>query len=335
MTNTVALTVPEIHQLAQDALLANGCDASNANAIATTVSTAERDGSESHGLFRIPGYIGSMRSGKVNGKANPNHNILTPVIIQMDGDNGYTPLAIERGVPLLADAAKIYGIAAMPIVNTYHFAALWPETEALAQHGLVGMAFTAYKPKVAPAGAKEALFGTNPISVAWPRPGNTPWVFDMATSSRALGDIQIAARDGHTVPTGTGLDSQGNPTTDPTAIANGGVILPFGGHKGSAIATMVELFAAGLTGEQFSFEAGESDIEDGGPARGGELLIAMSPGIISGTSADNHCESFFQRLESLDGVRLPGQRRHKNRNNNGPRSINAALVKQIRDLCHT
>ena len=170
MTDTVAMTVEEIHQLAKQVLSANGCDEANANAIATTVSTAERDGSESHGLFRIPGYVGSMRSGKVNGSANPQHEAVTPAVIRMNGDNGYTPLAIERGIPLLAESAKTCGIAAMSIVNTYHFAALWPETEALAEHGLVGMAFTAYKPKVAPAGAKEALFGTNPVSVAWPRP---------------------------------------------------------------------------------------------------------------------------------------------------------------------
>ena len=243
MTDTTALSVNEIHQLALQVLKANGCDDANASAIATTVSSAERDGSESHGLFRIPGYVASLKSGKVNGKSNPIHEAVTPAVIRMNGDNGYTPLAIERGVPLLAEAAKTFGIAAMPITNTYHFAALWPETESLAQHQLVGMAFTAYKPKVAPAGATEALFGTNPISVAWPRPGQPPWVFDMATSSRALGDIQIAARDGHDVPIGTGLDSEGKPTADPAKIANGGVILPFGGHKGSAIATMVELFA--------------------------------------------------------------------------------------------
>jgi len=324
MTDTVAMTVEEIHQLAKQVLSANGCDEANANAIATTVSTAERDGSESHGLFRIPGYVGSMRSGKVNGSANPQHEAVTPAVIRMNGDNGYTPLAIERGIPLLAESAKTCGIAAMSIVNTYHFAALWPETEALAEHGLVGMAFTAYKPKVAPAGAKEAL-------------DKTPWVFDMATSSRALGDIQIAARDGHDVPIGTGLDSNGNPTTDPAQIANGGVLLPFGGHKGSAIATMVELFAAGLTGEQFSFEAGETDIEDGGPARGGELLLALSPAIIAdggitGSSWQSHCDAFFDRLNGLEGVRLPGQRRHSNRNEKRPRQVNAGLLEQIRLL---
>ena len=331
-SETTALTVDEIHELALQVLKANHCDDANAAAIANTVSTAERDGSESHGLFRIPGYIASIRSGKVNGKANPTAETITPAVIRMNADNGYTPLAIERGVPLLAEAAKTYGIAAMPITNTYHFAALWPETEGLAALELVGMAFTAYKPKVAPAGAKEALFGTNPISVAWPRPGFAPWVFDMATAARALGDIQIAARDGHSVPVGTGLDSEGNETTDPAKIANGGVILPFGGHKGSAIATMVELFAAGLTGEQFSFEAGETDIEDGGPARGGELLLAMSPAIIAGEGWEAHCESFFSKLSGLDGVRLPGQRRHANRKDKGPRQINTGLLDQIREL---
>ena len=95
---------------------------------------------------------------------------------------------------------------------------------------------------------------------------------------------------------------------------------------------MVELFAAGLTGEQFSFEAGETDIEDGGPARGGELLLAMSPNIIAGENWQSHCESFFEKLSGLDGVRLPGQRRHQNRDCENPSNINTALLEQIRAL---
>ena len=92
------------------------------------------------------------------------------------------------------------------------------------------------------------------------------------------------------------------------------------------------LFAAGLTGEQFSFEAGESDIEDGGPARGGELLLAMSPNLIAGSDWESHCESFFTRLSDLDGVRLPGQRRHHNRQDTGTRKINANLLRDIKQL---
>ena len=100
---------------------------------------------------------------------------------------------------------------------------------------------------------------------------------------------------------------------------------------------MVELFAAGLTGEQFSFEAGETDVEDGGPARGGELLLALSPAIIAdggiaGADWQAHCETFFARLTGLNGVRLPGQRRHQNRHNKQPRQVNAGLLDQIRQL---
>jgi len=329
---TTNLTVEQIHHLATDVLRTNGCDEANAAAIATTISTAERDGSESHGLFRLPGYVGSIASGKVNGAANPQPETVTPAVIRMQGDGGYTPLAIDRGVPLLASAAQTFGIAAMPIVNTFHFAALWPETEALSEHGLVGLAFTAYKPRVAPAGARQALFGTNPISMSWPRPGGPPWVFDMATAAKALGDLQIAARDGHAVPPGTGLDADGQPTTDPARIVDGGVILPFGGYKGSAIVTMVELMAAGMTGEQFSFEAEETDQEDGGPARGGELLLAMAPEIVAGSGWEAHCEGFFDRLTAMEGIRVPGQRRHTNRSDAGTRSINTQLLETINQL---
>ena len=186
-------------------------------------------------------------------------------------------------------------------------------------------------PMVAPAGSAEKLFGTNPISFAWPRPGRDPVCYDMATAAMAMGDIQIAARDGKEVPPGTGLDSDGNATTDPAKIA-AGVVLPFGGYKGSAIALMVELLAAGLTGEQFSYEAKENDNGDGGPPRGGEMVIALSPELIAGPGWPEHVEAFMDRLTSLKGVRVPGARRHKNRLDTGPRNINKALVETIRGL---
>jgi delta1-piperideine-2-carboxylate reductase len=133
------------------------------------------------------------------------------------------------------------------------------------------------------------------------------------------------------VPPGTGLDAEGKPSTDPNKIM-AGVLLPFGGYKGSLISMMVELLSAGLTGEQFSFEATENDNHDGGPARGGELVIGLSPQIIAGVGWEKHVEQFVAKLESLDGVRLPGARRHKNRKDPGPRDINATLVDVIKDL---
>jgi delta1-piperideine-2-carboxylate reductase len=133
------------------------------------------------------------------------------------------------------------------------------------------------------------------------------------------------------VPPGTGLDSDGKPSTDPAAIAKG-VLLPFGGYKGSAIALMVELLAAGLTGEQFSYEARETDNNDGGPPRGGEIIIGMSPDIIAGANWQDHVESFIQKMTSLKGVRMPGARRHKNRLDTGPRQINLALIDTIQQM---
>ena len=329
--STRDLSLDEIYSLAKNVMLANGCDAANAEALADIICRAERDGSHSHGLFRVPGYVKALRSGKVDGKAKPTIKHLTPAVIQVDGHGCFAPLAQAVGLPALAEATEKIGIAALSLVGVHHFAALWPETEYLADRGFVGIACTAYMPAVAPAGSNEALFGTNPLSFAWPRPGHNPVVYDMATASMAMGDVQIAARDGREVPLGTGLDANGQPTTDPAAIAKG-VLLPFGGYKGSAIAMMVELLAAGMTGEQFSFEARDTDNKDGGPPRGGEMIIGMSPAIIAGEGWQDHVEGFVQKLSNIDGVRMPGARRHKNRMDKGPRPINLALIETINSL---
>ncbi len=329
---TTTLTLEEIYNLAYTSLLNNGCDEYNAESVSSTVTNAERDGSVSHGLFRIPGYVASLKSKKVKGNARPSNHFLTQNAIRVDGDYGFAPIAIKVGLPSLIDTTNKHGVGVLTITNTHHFAALWHETEALAENNLIGIACTAYKPSVAPAGAKKPLFGTNPISFAWPRKNNTPVVYDMATSTMAMGEVQVAARDGHKVPFGTGLNKQGEKTDDPSEIANGGVLLTFGDYKGSAIAMMIELLAAGLVGDLFSFEAKEEDNNDGGPARGGEFIMAFSPELIAGKNWNEHAEAFFEQMKSLDGVRLPGERRHKNRNDKGPRQINSELVKKIISL---
>lgn len=332
MTET-RLSLGEIHGLALECLQAYGADEANAGAVAETVTKAERDGAHSHGLFRLPGYVASLKSGKVNGKAEPKLTRVTSSVLQVDGDGGYAPLAHKLGCPALAEAAKSEGIAALALIRTFHFAALWPEVEALAEQGVAGFACTAYKPSVAPAGARQPLYGTNPIAFAWPREGRDPLVFDMATAAKAMGEIKIAAREGQEVPLGTGLDAKGNPTTDPKLIEKG-VLLPFGGYKGSAIAMMVELLAGALIGERFSFEAAEADNNDGGPPRGGEFLFALSPEVLAGSGWQAHAEAFFGRYEALDGARLPGARRHAARERTTREGclVNSALLQQIRDL---
>ncbi len=198
--NTTSLELNKIYDLAYNVLKKHGCDEFNADLVATTVTHAERDGSVSHGLFRIPGYVSSLKSKKVNGVSRPSNKFLTQNAIRVEGDLGFAPVAIRVGLPELVKTTNKHGVGVLTITNTHHFAALWHETEFLAENNLIGIACTAYKPSVAPAGAKKPLFGTNPISFSWPRKNDTPVVFDMATSTMAMGEVQVAARDGHKVP---------------------------------------------------------------------------------------------------------------------------------------
>ena len=329
---TTSLTLEEIYNLANKTLLANGCDEETSNILSDLIMNAERDGSLSHGLFRLPAYVSGLKSGKIDGKARPNIKKISSGIIKIDGKNCLAAMVLNKGIPELVKATKETGVAILAITNSHHMAALWPETEAIAEQGLVAFACTSYKPAVAPAGSIKPLFGTNPISFAWPRKNNTPVVYDMATASMAMGEVQVAKREGHKVPLGTGLTKEGKETTDPGAIADGGVLLPFGGYKGSAIAMMVELMAGALVGDNFSFETATKDNNDGGPPSGGEFILAISPDKTSGTDWQKHAEEFFNKMKSMGEVRLPGERRHKNRLDKGPRNINEDLVNKIKSL---
>ena len=329
---TTSLSLHEIYDLAKKTLLFNGCDEENASILSDTIMRAERDGSLSHGLFRLPAYVASLKSKKVNGKARPVVKKISPSVLKVLGNSAFAPMVLKVGLPELIKLAKETGVAVLAITNSHHMEAMWPEKEAIADAGLVGFACTSYKPMVAPAGAKKALFGTNPISFAWPRPGKTPVVYDMATAAMAMGEVMVAARDGHKVPLGTGLNKDGKETTDPKEISKGGVLLPFGGHKGSAVAMMVELLAGALVGETFSYETAAKDNNDGGPPRGGEFILAISPEKIAGLDWGKHSDEFFKKMQSMDGVRLPGERRHKNRLDKGPRKINKELIEKIKKL---
>lgn len=331
--NETLLELKEIYALAVRCLRDNGADSVNAEALAETMMAAERDGSHSHGLFRLPAYVAALRSGKMRGDARPTLRRVSSALIRVDGGGGAAPLAHKVGLPALAEAAGEEGVAVLALVRVHHMAALWPEVEYLAQRGLAGFACTTYMPAVAPAGARRKLFGTNPVAFAWPRPGRAPMVFDMATAARAMGDVQMAAKRGEALAPGTGLDAEGMPTTDAARVAGGGMLLPFGGYKGSAIAMMVELLTAGLLHEHFSFEAGEADNGDGGPPRGGQFVLALAPEVVAdGGDWGAHCEAFFARFEALEGARLPGRRRHENRLDESPRAIDAALLARIRAL---
>jgi len=316
MHDTVQMSLGELHTAAKTALSGQGFNGAHAEAIANTVTAAERDECRHHGLFRLPFYINGLLSGQASPDAEPTIRELAPSVIKVDAKYGFSPLALERGDAPLAERAKQHGIAALAVNNALNVAALWPEVERLADRGLVGFAFVAASPYVAPAGGTKPLFGTNPMAFAWPRPNRPPLVFDQASSASARGEIQLRLRDGKLLPEGWAIGPDGEPTTDP-AKALAGAQLPFGGFKGSNIAMMVELLAGPLLGDALSFEAGERDKANTGAPCGGELIIAIDPVrcIENGDRIAQleHAEMLFRKMLEQDGARLPSDRRYEAR----------------------
>ena len=184
-------------------------------------SRAQQDECHSHGLYRLIGCVHSITSGRINKEANPVVSDIAPGIVRVDADHGFSPLAYGRGINLAISKARSQGLSALAINNCYHFSALWPEVEPLAEQGLAALALTPSHNWVALSGGKSPVFGTNPLAFAWPRPGKQPFVFDFATSATARGEIELHRREGTPIDPGLAIDRLGYPTTDPAEALSG------------------------------------------------------------------------------------------------------------------
>lgn len=310
MTQYVTLSLAEAYQLAHHALLSNGFNIAHADAVAKNVTAGERDGCASHGLYRVLGCVRSLRAGKVSADAMPRLIDSAPAIVRVDAGDAFSLLAYQTALPAFIDKVRHCGIAALAINNCVHFSALWADIEPLTEQGLVALACTPSHAWVTPAGGNRPLFGTNPIAFGWPRAHKPPFLFDMATSAVARGEIELHRRAGKTLPEGWGIDSQGFPSTDAEAVLQG-AMLTFGGHKGSALAAMVELLAGPLIGDLTSQESLDYDEQTGSSPYGGELIIAMDPQRFLGEETQAHlarAEILFENMQA-QGARIPGERR--------------------------
>ncbi len=310
MSDLINLSLDQVHALAMRALIHNGMGEDHARAIADTITQGQRDECHSHGLYRVLVCVHSLRSGKVDPLARPTVSRPAPSIVSVDAHRGYSLLSLQTGLPLLVEQARELGVAALVIRNCFHFSALWPEVEAIAAHGLVGMAMTPSHAWVAPEGGSKGVFGTNPLAFAWPRKGREPFVFDFATSAIARGDIELHARQDKPIPLGWGLDAEGTPTTDARAALEG-AMQTFGGHKGSALAAMIELLAGALIGDMTSAESLAFDAGAGATPCHGELLLAFDPARFLGNAMEDgqrRAEQLFATITD-QGARLPSQRR--------------------------
>ncbi len=310
---TENLSFPELVELLRQVFQRHGTSPEVARILAENCASAQRDGSESHGIFRIPGYLSSLASGWVDGQALPVVEDVAAGFVRVDAGRGFAQPALAAARPLLVEKARHAGIAVLAIRNSHHFAALWPDVEPFAREGLVALSLVNSFACVVPHGGHSALFGTNPIAFAAPRDGGDPIVFDLATSAIANGDVQIAARNGASLPAGMGVDSRGQATADPQAILDGGALLPFGGYKGSALSMMVELLAAALTGGHFSFEFDWSKHPGAQTPWTGQLLIVIDPSKAAGQNFAARSQELVSQMHAAGQPRLPGDRRYRER----------------------
>ncbi|GAD21831.1 Ldh family oxidoreductase [Acidovorax sp. MR-S7] len=310
-TDSVRIPLAELQDLACRVLLRQGLSRPHAEAMARTVVAGQRDDCQSHGVYRLVTCAQTIRAGKVDLQAEPVVAATGGAVVQVDARYGFSPLAFERGLPALVEAARTQGVGALVIRHCFHFSALWPEVEAVTGHGLAALALTPSHAWVAPAGGRQPVFGTNPIAFGWPRPGPHPFVFDFATSAIARGDLELHRRAGTPLPDGCGVDAQGRPSTDPVAVAQG-AMLAFGGHKGSALSAMVELMAGALIGDWMSQESLAFDEGAGAAPCHGELVLAFDPARLSGGDPAAHQQRAEQLFAAItgQGARLPSQRRY-------------------------
>ena len=303
-----AIILAEAQKLGEDILKAHNVAARNATLTIASLLRAEMEGLPSHGFSRIPYYAAQAASGKVDGKAVPVVERLKPGVVAVDACCGFAFSAFADGLPVVAQAARESGVALMTVRNSHHAGVLGFPVADLADQGLLALGFANSPASLAPYGGSKVTFGTNPLAMGCPRKDTPPLVIDLSMGLLARGKILQAAKKGELIPEGAAVDAQGNPTRDP-AKAFDGALLPFGGPKGYALALMVEIMSAALTGAALAIEASSLFTPDGPQPRLGQSFLVMDPAATAGASFLDRVEQLLGFITDQPGTRLPGDRR--------------------------
>lgn len=303
-----AVSLVEAQTLGEKILMAHSVGQRNATLTIASLLRAEMEGLPSHGFSRIPYYAAQSAAGKVDGHAVPLVERPRPGVVTVDARCGFAFSAFADGLPVAARAAKESGVALLAVRNSHHAGVLGFPVADLAEQGLVAMGFANSPASLAPYGGKKVTFGTNPLAMACPRKDAPPLVIDLSMGLLARGKILQAAKKGELIPEGAAVDAQGNPTRDP-AKAFDGALLPFGGPKGYALALMVEIMSAALTGASLAIEASSLFTPDGPAPRLGQSFLIMDPAATAGASFVDRVEQLLTFITDQPGTRLPGDRR--------------------------
>ena len=230
---------------------AAGVSADVAETVAASLVASNLAGHDSHGVVRTMQYLGAVERGETIGDATPAVTHETAVMATIDARRAFGQVAGSFAMQMAIDKARTAGIAAVALHNSSHVGRLGEWVEMAAAEGMIGLAFCNGGRSggiVAPFGGAARRIGTNPMAAAVPLGDRPPFVLDFATSAVAEGKVRVARNSGKEIPTGWVLDKEGNPTTNPADLYEGGMLVPAAGHKGYSLALLVDLLGGMLTG---------------------------------------------------------------------------------------
>ena len=224
-----------------------GVRKADAAILADALVDADMHGTSTHGISRLNIYIRRIQKGLINPKAKLVIERRRGSAMAVDAGNGLGQVQAVKTLEKLVPRAKRNGVAAATIRNSQHFGALSYYCNLAAKQDMILFATSGCEPAMSPEGACQAFFGTNPIAASFPTGKGWPVKIDLATSIVARGNIIAAQKRGQPIPLGWALTSEGEPTTD-AAAALAGTVLTMAGHKGYALALLVEIFSSVLSG---------------------------------------------------------------------------------------
>jgi hydroxycarboxylate dehydrogenase B len=209
-------------------------------------------GHDSHGILRIPEYLKSIADGEIDPFASPEIIQETPTSALIKGNWCFGQVVGNFATDIAFQKALEVGVCAVSVVQAAHTGRLAVFTERAAEQGVVMLMTigTVDRPMTAPYGGAAPIFGTNPIAITMPNRDGPHVTLDFATSAIAAGKIKVAKAKHDSLPSNCIVDKQGNPSVNPQDFYDGGFLLPFGGHKGYALAVMTEFLSGPLIGAE-------------------------------------------------------------------------------------
>ena len=245
----------QLHSLIARLVRAAGVPAEDAALFADALIDADLHGVSTHGISRLNIYLRRIQAGLIVPDAELKIDRQAGSIVVFDAGSGLGQVQAKKALDLLIPRARENGVAAATIRNSQHFGALSYYCNRAAAQGFVLLAMTNSEPAMSPEGGYEAFFGTNPIAASFPTGKGFTVKIDLATSTVARGNIIAAQKKNAPIPLGWALDRNGEPTAD-AAEALLGTVLTMAGHKGYALALMVELFSSVLSGSAIGKDIG-------------------------------------------------------------------------------